>query len=51
MLSAQVSGEVVSWNPKFVAGGLVKRGEVLFSVEKDTYEAALWQAEAELSQA
>ncbi|MBU2880280.1 MULTISPECIES: efflux RND transporter periplasmic adaptor subunit [Aliiglaciecola] len=50
-LSAQVSGEVTSWNPKFVAGGLVKRGEVLFSIEKDTYEAALLQAEAEYTQA
>lgn len=50
-LSAQVSGEVTSWNPKFVAGGLVKRGEVLFSIERDTYEAAFLQAEAELSQA
>lgn len=48
-LSAQVSGEVISWNPKFVAGGLVKRGEVLFSIEKDTYEAAVLQAQAELS--
>ncbi|MFA3791396.1 efflux RND transporter periplasmic adaptor subunit [Aliiglaciecola sp. SL4] len=50
-LSAQVSGEIISWNPKFVAGGLVKRGEVLFSIEKDTYEAALLQAEAEYIQA
>ncbi|GAA0856349.1 efflux RND transporter periplasmic adaptor subunit [Aliiglaciecola litoralis] len=50
-LSAQVSGEVISWNPKFIAGGLVKRGEILFSIEKDTYEAAVLQAEAELSQA
>jgi RND family efflux transporter MFP subunit len=50
-LSAQVSGEVISWNRKFVAGGLVERGEVLFSIEKDTYEAALLQAEAELTQA
>ncbi len=48
-LSAQVSGEVVSWNPRFVPGGLIKRGEVLFSIEKDAYEAALLQAEAELS--
>lgn len=50
-LAAQVSGEVVSWNPKFVAGGLIKRGETLFSIEKDAYEAALLQAEAELTQA
>ncbi|MCM2680363.1 efflux RND transporter periplasmic adaptor subunit [Echinimonas agarilytica] len=51
MLAPQVSGEVVSWNPKLTAGGLVERGEVLFSIEKDNYEAALLQAEANLSQA
>ncbi|WJG09620.1 efflux RND transporter periplasmic adaptor subunit [Aliiglaciecola sp. LCG003] len=50
-LSAQVSGQVTHWNEKFVAGGLVQRGDVLFSIEKDAYEAALLQAEAELSQA
>ncbi len=50
-LAAQVSGEVVSWNPNFVPGGMFKRGEVMFSIEKDSYEAALWQAQAELKQA
>lgn len=50
-LSAQVSGEVVSWHPNFVPGGLIKRGEVMFSIEKDTYEAALYSAQATLSQA
>ncbi|MCC2617557.1 efflux RND transporter periplasmic adaptor subunit [Aestuariibacter halophilus] len=50
-LAAQVSGEVVEWNPDFVPGGLVERGEVLFSIEKDAYEAALLQAQADLSQA
>jgi len=49
VLSAQVSGEVVSWHPNFVAGGLVKRGDILFRIEKDAYEAALLQAEAEIS--
>lgn len=51
LLSAQVSGEVVSWHPNFVAGGIVARGETLFSIEKDNYEAALLQAQAELAQA
>lgn len=50
-LSAQVSGEVVSWHPNFVAGGVVKRGEVLFSIEKDNYQAAVLQAEAQLATA
>lgn len=49
LLSAQVSGELISWNPKFVAGGLVKNGEILFSIENDRYEAALLLAESELS--
>jgi len=50
-LAAQVSGEVEMWNAKLVSGGLVRRGEVLFSIEKDTYEAALSLAEANLSSA
>ena len=48
-IAAQVSGEVINWHPEFVAGGLVKRGDVLFTIEKDSYEAALLQAEADLS--
>ncbi|MBW8189680.1 efflux RND transporter periplasmic adaptor subunit [Neiella marina] len=51
MLAAQVAGEIVSWNPKFVAGGLFKQGELLFTIEQDTYQAALLQAQANLSQA
>jgi RND family efflux transporter MFP subunit len=50
-LSAQVSGEIVDWNPKFIAGGIVNRGEVLFRIERDSYEAALLQAEANLASA
>lgn len=50
-LSAQVSGEVVSWHPSFVAGGVVGRSEILFTIEKDNYEAAVLQAEAELARA
>ena len=49
IVSAQVSGEVVSWHPNFVPGGLVLRGDTLFTLERDTYEAALLQAEANLS--
>ena len=45
-LSAQVSGEVLNWNKNFVAGGVVKRGDILFSIEADTYEAAVLQSEA-----
>ena len=50
-LSAQVSGEVLSWHPNFVAGGIVARGETLFTIEKDNYEAAVLVAEAELARA
>ncbi|MEP2653833.1 MAG: efflux RND transporter periplasmic adaptor subunit [Paraglaciecola sp.] len=49
MISSQVSGEVISWHPSFVAGGLVLSGSILFSVEKGTYEAALLQAESDLT--
>lgn len=48
-LSAQVSGAVLGWNKNFVAGGVVKRDEVLFTIEADTYEAAMLQAEAQIS--
>lgn len=50
-LSAQVSGEITSLNPQFLSGGIVKRGEVLFTIEKDAYEAALLQAQANLASA
>lgn len=49
VLAAQVSGEVLSWNPQFVAGGVVKRGDVLFTIEPDAYEAAVLQAQAQVS--
>ncbi|XQF91230.1 efflux RND transporter periplasmic adaptor subunit [Pseudoalteromonas espejiana] len=50
-LAAQVSGEVISWHPNFVAGGVVARGETLISIEKDNYEAAVLVAEADLARA
>lgn len=48
VLSPQVSGEVIHWSENFVEGGLVSRGEVLFSIERDAYEAALLNTEANL---
>ncbi|KHD25391.1 membrane protein [Vibrio caribbeanicus] len=50
-LSAQVSGEVISWHRNFVVGGVVKRGEVLFEIESDNYQAAVLQAQAQLASA
>ncbi|WP_395341944.1 efflux RND transporter periplasmic adaptor subunit [Ningiella sp. W23] len=49
VLAAQVSGEVLSWNENFVEGGVVKRGDILFLIEPDAYEAAVLQAEAQVS--
>lgn len=50
-LAAQIAGEITHWNPAFVSGGLVRRGEVLYSIEKDAYEAALLLAQSNLSSA
>lgn len=50
-LVAQVSGEVVYWNPSLIEGGRVSQGELLFSIEKDAYQAAYLQAEANLNRA
>ncbi|WP_317929454.1 efflux RND transporter periplasmic adaptor subunit [Halioxenophilus sp. WMMB6] len=50
-LAAQVSGEVVAWNPVFLDGGRIQRGELLFSIEKDAYLAAYLQAEANVNSA
>jgi RND family efflux transporter MFP subunit len=47
-LSAQVQGEVIQWHPHFIPGGLVNRGDTLFTIEKDNYEADLLQAQAQL---
>ncbi|MBQ4834465.1 efflux RND transporter periplasmic adaptor subunit [Pseudoalteromonas sp. MMG010] len=51
LLAAQVSGEVTSWHPNFIAGGVVAKNETLFTIEKDNYEAAVLQAEADLTRA
>merc|ERR1711981_673313 len=32
-LAASVSGEVTSWNPEFIEGGLLRRGEILFAID------------------
>ncbi|MFC3093404.1 efflux RND transporter periplasmic adaptor subunit [Alteromonas sediminis] len=50
-LASQVSGEVTSWHPNFVPGGVIPRGEVLFTIEKDAYEAAVLLAEANVQRA
>ena len=50
VLSAEVSGSIVSISPNFVAGGVFARGEVLMRIDPTNYEVALKQAEALVKQ-
>jgi RND family efflux transporter MFP subunit len=50
VLSAEVSGTIVSISPKFVAGGVFHSGEVLLRIDPTNYEVALEQADALVSQ-
>ncbi len=50
ILSAEVSGSIVSISPKFVAGGLFAAGEELLRIDNTRYEVAVDQAEAVLKQ-
>ncbi|MEM7431823.1 MAG: HlyD family efflux transporter periplasmic adaptor subunit [Pseudomonadota bacterium] len=49
-LSAEISGAIVSISPKFVAGGVFQKGEVLIRIDSTDYAAAVKQAEALLVQ-
>ncbi|MDJ0712368.1 MAG: efflux RND transporter periplasmic adaptor subunit [Woeseiaceae bacterium] len=46
VLSAEVSGTITSISPKFIAGGVFDRGEVLMRIDPTNYEVAVNQAEA-----
>lgn len=50
ILSAEVSGTIVSISPKFVAGGVFQSGEVLMRIDPTNYKVALEQADALVSQ-
>lgn len=50
VLSAEVSGTIVSISPKFVAGGVFQAGEVLMRIDPTYYEVALAQADAVVAQ-
>ena len=50
LLSAEVSGAVVSVSPKFVAGGIFSAGEELMRIDPVNYVGAVEQAEALLKQ-
>jgi len=50
ILSAEVSGSIVSVSPKFVAGGVFAAGEELMRIDPTNYVGALQQAEALVKQ-
>jgi len=50
ILSAEVSGSVVSISPKLIAGGVFQKGEVLMRIDSTNYTVAVDRAEALLAQ-
>jgi RND family efflux transporter MFP subunit len=50
ILSAEVSGAIVSISPKFIAGGVFRRGEELMRIDPSNYTVAVDQAKATLTQ-
>ena len=46
ILSAEVSGTITDMSPKFVAGGVFEKNEVLARIDPTNYEVAFKQAEA-----
>jgi RND family efflux transporter MFP subunit len=50
ILSAEVSGSIVSISPNFIAGGAFEKGEVLMQIDPTNYTAAIDKAEALLLQ-
>lgn len=50
ILSAEISGAIVSISPKFVAGGMFASGEELMRIDPTNYEVAVDQAQALLKQ-
>ena len=46
VLSAEVSGSIVSISPKFVAGGIFQSGEVLMRIDPTNYTVGVDRAEA-----
>lgn len=49
-LSAEVSGTITSISPKFVAGGVFQRNEVLMRIDPTNYDVELQQAKALVNQ-
>lgn len=50
ILSAEVAGAIVEISPKFIAGGVFERNEVLMRIDPTNYQVAVDQAEALLAQ-
>jgi len=50
ILSAEVSGPIVSISPKFIAGGVFAKGEELMRIDPTNYTVAVDQAKAMLTQ-
>jgi len=50
ILSAEVSGSIVSISPKFIAGGIFAKGEELLRIDPTNYAAAVEQAKATVIQ-
>jgi len=50
VLSAEVSGAIISISPKFISGGVFARGEELMRIDPTNYAAAVDRAEATLTQ-
>ena len=50
ILSAEVSGSIVSISPKFIAGGVFAKGEELLRIDPTNYVVAVEQAKAMLAQ-
>ena len=50
VLSAEVSGTIISISPKFVAGGVFEKNETLMRIDPTNYSVALDQAEALVAQ-
>ena len=50
ILSAEVSGTIIDISPKFVAGGVFQRDEVLMRIDPTNYTVELRQAEALVKQ-
>ena len=50
VLSAEISGAIVDISPKFVAGGVFKKGEVLMRIDPTNYTTAVDRAKALVNQ-